>query len=220
MSSITNTQRISFIPFNQAFDVIQKLDFIKHKILNDFNYKYNGLCELICNRILMDNVLGCGIDENYLKNRVTVERWNEEKITSSHLLDVYSIFHKAIAYLFGIFPDNIFSFWDQWELVNCTRSVNKEILKKGLENIENGETLKLEVFKRGCFKLVGHSLLMKKIENNIYIFFDPNQGEYRDLSFSELCNKINEQLRVHDATNIFITKGADYLNRLNTIRGK
>jgi hypothetical protein len=178
------------------------------------NYKYHGLCEIICNYVLMNRELGRGIDENYLKNRITVESLNEKKITNSHLLDVYSLFHKAIAYLFGIFPDNVFSFWDQWELVDSSRSVNNEILKKGLKNIHNGETLKLAVFSRKWFSLAGHSLLIKKIDNNEYIFFDPNQGEYRGLSFSELSNKINEQLRTHNATNIFITKGTDYLNKL------
>lgn len=214
MVASTDIHQISFIPFDQSSDIISKLDFINHKKLRDIKSKYNGLCELICNRILIDNSLGCGVDENYLKNRVTIERLNEEKIINSHLLEVYSIFQRVIAYLFGIFPDNIFSFWDQWKLIARTGSVNREILKNGLDTIENGTVLKLEVFEVGCFKFVGHSMLVKKIESENYIFFNPDHGEYRNLSFSELCNKIDEQLTVQQGTNIFVTKGSDYLNRL------
>jgi hypothetical protein len=215
MSISTNAQQISFIPFDQNYDIFPKLDIVNHKTLLGFKAKYNGLCELICNRILMDNDLGCGNSENYLKNRVTVERLNEEKITKSHLLNVYSVFRRVIAYLFGIFPDNIFSFWDQWKLVDRTKSVNNEILEKGLNNIENGETLKLEVIERRCLKFAGHALLIKKMANNKYIFFNPSNGEERNLSLSQLGNKINEQIRAHRGTNVFITKGENYLKKLN-----
>jgi hypothetical protein len=146
-----------------------------------------------------------------------VERLNEGRITTSHLLDVFSIFHRVIAYLFGIYPDNVLSIWDQWHVVDNTGTVNTSILRKGLIDIDDGETLKLEVFKRGCFTLSGHSLLIKKLDGNNYIFFDPNRGEDRNLSFYELSNKINEQLRIHGST-IFITKGTAYLNRLKPYR--
>lgn len=211
MSTSTN---ISFIPFNQSSDVINKLEFFKHETLRGFDTKYNGLCELICNRILIDDDLGRGRDESYLKNRITVERLNKEEIINSHIFDVYSIFHRVIAYLFGIFPDNIFSCWDQWNLVDNGGSVNNEILKKGLDRIGDKETLKLEVFRRGCFSLIGHALLIKKNDNDNYIFFDPNYGEYRGLSFLDLSLKINEVIGYEHASNIFITEGANYLNRL------
>lgn len=180
-----------------------------------FYKKYNGLCELICNRILIDNDLGRGTKYSYLKSRVTISRLNEDKITKSHLLDVYSIFFKAIAILLKIYPDNILFFWDQWGLLNNNRSVNNELLNKGLGHIENGGTLKLEVFKRESSNFVGHSLLIKKTENNKYIFFDPNQGEYRDLPFSVLSTKINEQIKIFNATDIYIAKGTHYLSRLS-----
>ncbi len=214
MSTVSNDQSITFIPFHQGFDIIEKLNPAIHSTLLDISNRYDGLCELICNRILIDNDLGRGNHENYLKNRITIESLNQEMITSSHLLNVFSIFHKAIAYLFRIFPDNIFSFWDQWRLVDWTYSVNPQIFKKGLRNIENGEVLKLGVFHQGWFNLEGHSLLIKKIDNDQYVFFDPNHGEYRGLSTSSLRSKINAVIKEHEATNIFITRGTDYLKRL------
>jgi hypothetical protein len=214
MPILINSHQLSFIPFNQNFDIIQKLNYNEHKTLLDFNSRFNGLCELICNRILIDNILGLGVDENYLKNRVTVERLNDETITKSHILDVYSLFCKVIAYLFRIYPDNIFSCWNQWKLVNHKNSVNRKILSQGLRDIADGSVLKLQVFRREGFSLKGHSLLIKKNEENKHIFFDPDSGEHRGLSFSQLGDKIEEQLKINDATDLFLTKGTDYLARL------
>ena len=107
----SNKTPLSFIPFNQS-DLTTRLDPNKHKTLLGIKKKFNGLCELICNRILVDNSLGKGKNQNSIKDRVTVERLNENKITKSHLLNVYSIFRKVIAFLFRIYPDNVFSCFD------------------------------------------------------------------------------------------------------------
>ena len=200
-------------PFNQSQDIIHKLDFVKYETLFQLNCKYGGLCEIICNRLLVDDFIGKAKDKNSLREHITVEKLDEKKIKESHLLKVYSVFWRAIAYLFNIYPNNIFSCFDQWNLVNKS-GVNEKILKKGLEKIENGETLKLEVFKKIFLSFEGHSLLVKKISNDNYIFFDPNTGEHRDLSFSELTSKINAQLDMWHGSDIFLTKGSDYLKRI------
>ncbi len=206
------------IPFNQSSDLICKLDPNKHKTLLGFNERFGGLCELVCNRILIDDLLGKGKDVNSIRNRVTVERMDEDKIKKSHLLDVYSIFRRALAYLFGIYPDNIFSCGDQWSLVKNTSTgnnvVNRQILGQGLKNIAAGETLKLEVFSKSGFNLSGHSLLIKKTDDDKYIFFDPNTGEQRDLSLVQLSDNIDAQLAQWNGTDICLIKGKDYLQRL------
>lgn len=204
---------IKHIVFDQSIDVINKLDSQIHTTLLDINKEFGGLCELICNCILIDNLLGDEKSQNALRDRITVERMNTDDIKTSHLLNVYSIFCKAIAYLFGIYPDNILSFMDQWKLVKDT-SVNSEILNKGLSNIKQGETLKLEVFRKSFLGFAGHSLLIKKISNENYIFFDPNKGEYRGLSFDELSDHIDEQLKKWNGTDLFMTQGDIYLNKI------
>ena len=216
------TRNLSVIPFHQYSDLICKLDYSKHSELNGFYYRFGGLCELVCNRILIDDLLEQGKDENYIKKNVTVERMNEDKIKKSHLLDVYSLFHRAMAFAMGIYPDNIFSPIKQWKLVNTTKTINNNILRlvernilsQGLKKIKNGETLKLEVFCKEGLSFAGHSLLIKKIKEDKFIFFDPNSGEHRGLSMAHLSDKIDEQLAAQRGTDIFLLKGKDYLKRL------
>ena len=218
---ISNLLQIQFrksnkIPFNQCCNIIYKLNANKHRTLLRINAKFDGLCDLICNLILIDNTLGYEKDLDFIKKQVTIERLNDYKIKKGHILDIYSIFQKIIAFLFGLYPDNIFSHSDQWKLINNnkTRSVNRQILKKGLKDIKEGVSLKLEILKKSGFNFSGHSLLIKKMPNNKYAFFDPNNGEYQNLSFIQLSDHIDRQLELINGTDIFIMRGKDYLKRL------
>lgn len=206
------------IPFNQV-SIISLLDPKQHERLLEINCKFGGLCELICNRILIDDSLGTGKNLDSIKDRITVERLNEEKIKKSHLLEVYSIFHRATALLFGLYPDNIFMYFDQIKLVckkpeSDQRMINREILEKGLNQLEEGEVIKLEVFSKNGLDFSGHSLLFKKMAKDDYIFFDPNEGEYRNLSFNQLSNHIDEQLAMFNGTDVLLIKGKKFLGRL------
>lgn len=214
---------LSFIPFHDSIDI--KIDSKKHQALLRHNRRFGGPCDLICNRILLDNILGAGNDVNFLKDRITVGRINQEGILNGHFLKVYSTFKKVIGFLFRIYPDNIFSVFNQWKLVNQSRQgnsrkVNRKILSQALKNILEGESLKLEVFRRTYFAFDGHSLLFKKTLKNTYVFFNSNEGESRHLSFQGLCDKIDEQLMKHRGNDIFIFKGEDYLMRLREKLGR
>lgn len=202
-----------FVPFNQA-DIInsQLPDNLKGMV-----FRFQGLCELICNKVLMDSLLGKEGVTNQLKQKITPEELNKDPVAKSHLLDVYSVFYKMAAFLFGVYPDNIFSVLDQWKLVEDTggeKKVNKELLTEGLKHLDNGTTLKLEVFCKDKSSFTGHSLLVKKVNDNEFIFFDPNSGEHRGLSSDELANKIDEQLKQWNGTDLFFTKSEAYLKRL------
>lgn len=201
--------------------ILKEMNKYEHVELYKINQKYNGLCDLICNSILVDNFLGHQ-DTDLLTNNITVKRLNEKKIKNSHLLRVYSIIQIALAYLFGIYPDNIFSYTNQRKLVSkiSLRSKNlyvldRNVLSTGLKKIEEGDTLKLIVFNRKGLQFSGHSLLLKKEENNRYIFFDPNQGELRNLTTDEMMDQIDKQLKTHQGTNLFLTQGRDFLKRLS-----
>ncbi|MBN9378758.1 MAG: hypothetical protein BGO14_07790 [Chlamydiales bacterium 38-26] len=208
------------IPFNQSFDLIYRLNYIKHQPLLDVNRKFGGLCELICNRVLIDDLLGKGQEENFLKERISLEKMSEKRITKSHLLNIYSVMRKVVAYLFKIYPDNIFSCFNQWKLIKPNPlhprkiGVNRSLLEKGFKNIKVGETLKLQVFSRKGFNLTGHALLIKKTTPANYIFFDPNTGEHRDLCLSKISDCMDDQLNQWRATDIFLTRGQGYLQRL------
>lgn len=188
------------------------------KKLEKLNIRFGGLCEIMCNQILKDDLLGKGkAKSNYLHENVQLKKITKDNIHKSHMLEVYSFIRRIIAVLFGYYPDNIFSYRNQRKLVQKsgqTTHVNREILKNGLKTIDEGETLKLEVFSQHGFNLEGHSLLVKKTTEDDYIFFDPNFGEYRNLSIEGLGNKIDKAFETYNGTNILLMRGKDYLQRL------
>jgi len=202
------------VQFNQ-YEIINGSKELPTKLML-FNLKFNGLCELICNKVLIDDLLGKG-DGNFLKERINISGLNKVTITNSHLLNVYSIFHRMAAFLFGVYPDNIFSFKDQWNLVkksNSGNKVNESLLIKGVAEIKAGTVVKLEIFSKSKTSFSGHSLLVKKVKENEFIFFDPNTGEHRGLSKKDLVQKIDDQLSKTNGTDIFLSKGESFLKRL------
>ena len=198
------------VEFNQS-NIIYGGQPLPEKLIK-INLEFNGLCELICNKILLDDLLGKG-EGDFLKKKINVDELNKESIVKSHLLNVYSFFSRMVVFIFGIYPDNIFSIKNQWNLVN-KNEVNKDILFNGLKEIELGTTLKLEVFKKTSTSFYGHSLLVKKTNENAFTFFDPNTGEHRGLSQEGLALKINDQLAQWGGTDIFISRGDNYIKRL------
>lgn len=209
----------STIDFSQNDDIFKSSNL--PDTLKKFVLKFDGLCELICNKVLIDDLLGKSDDKiNVLKNNINVKLLDQNTIKKSHSLEVYSIFHKILALLFKIYPDNIFSTKEQWHLTkkieNGMSEVNKEILKAGLDRIEVGTTLKLGVFRQTFSEFFGHSLLIKKTGDNQFIFFDPNSGEHRDLTLDSLEKKINLQLGIWNANELFFTTGESYLKRLKS----
>src|ERR1700683_4507334 len=91
------TNSCPVVSFNQYSDLIYKLNPEKHQTLLDVNRRFNGLCELVCNCVLIDDLLGKGSNQNFIRDRITVERMDEDKIKKSHILDIYSIFRRMIA---------------------------------------------------------------------------------------------------------------------------
>jgi hypothetical protein len=140
---------VSFIPFGQD-TLLPKLDPQQHKTLLKICHQFNGLCELVCNRVLVDNLLEKSKYRNHLKKQITVDRLNEESIKNSHILYIYPIFCKILAYLFRIYPDNFFSYFDQRKLIqkkstnNKIIAVNRQMLGAEFKNLGDGETLKFE----------------------------------------------------------------------------
>lgn len=86
----------------------------KYSEVREIEVRFNGFCELICNQVLKDDLLGKGKTENFLHENITPSSINSVK--NSHLLNFYSVFRRIIAYVFGIYPDNLFSIHKQWEL--------------------------------------------------------------------------------------------------------
>lgn len=215
-----NPNNPTTVAFNQN-DL--KLDPQQHQELINYTKEYGGLCDIICNRILIDDLLGSE-DLNSIKNKVTIERLNEDAKNKLHILKVYSVYFKVMGTLFGIYPDNILPFNDQWSLVDKTiNKVNSEILIKALDQVDIGDTLKLEVFNRNnilqifdrSLLEVGHSMLIKKTSAKEFIFFDPNKGEWRKLDLSQILDKINNALSNFYCNDVVFINGKAFLEKLS-----
>lgn len=214
------------IPFNQGSFIIPEIKKLanfgdNYQTLHRLILKFDGLCEIICNKILMDNLLGKGFDKNFLKDKLQLASLNVNCVKKNHILHIHSFFALLFAYLLSIYPDNLFSIADQWNLLIKGKEgneINKELLFKALAKIEDGENLKISVFKKKGLSFSGHSLLMKKVASDDYIFFDPNHGEKRGLSFEDLCEELNRLIKHLDGTDIYFCKGSDYLRRLQDLR--
>jgi len=210
---------LDHVPFSQG-PICQDLKKGENEKLFQVNNKYGGLCEIICNLVLSNKLLNKGNNPKRLLKKITIASLSDPKIQNSHTLEVYSLFRKALAFLFGIYPDNLFSIFEQRKLVGKNRLdtvVNRELLEKRFKQVEEGETLKLHIFHRTKSRFTGHSLLIQKQANDKYTFFDPNVGEKRRLTFADLCALIDEQLLHQSGTDIFLSKGETFLNKLNTI---
>jgi hypothetical protein len=213
-----NLPPLDFISFNQEIDVIQKLDAQRHVTLLSTKEKYDGLCEIICNLVLSEDLLGKGDNLSFLRNQITPDNLDKDFIKMSHLLVVYNFFMRLIAYLFMIYPDNILSCTEQWQLTKregATLLVDRQVLSRGMARVPNDGTLKVEVFSRNSFlNFVGHSLLIKKVSDDSFIFFDPNAGEQRGLSLEQLGDKLDGLLTKESTSDLSFIWGKSYLARL------
>ncbi len=219
--------------FSQYSLVSQVLnDQEKHKNLYEIVKNYNGLCDIICNEILFKDSLGKTKDFN---KSITLKKL--EKISGTHVVKINNHFSLILAQ-YNLLPNTFFSlhelrhltrkgefsdishlksnpFLDPFAIisVNERRLLNQEVFAKGVQRIPVNETAKLIVYCAGFLlpSSSGHSILIKKTKKGKYIYFDPNQGEFRGLSLELLIDQINALLLQSSYTNIILLSREDSL---------
>jgi hypothetical protein len=214
------TGNFEHIPFNQN-TIIKKIDKKNHPALFQINAKHKGLCDLICNIIIMYDMLG-DCDPDSIKNQLTLDYLSDPSVTGSHLLKVYSIREKAYSFLFDTYPNNLLSPADQELLLQSSQKgnkINRPVLAHGLQTLGVEEYLKVEVFSKSWFDFTGHSVLIKKLSSSSYIFFDPNTGEDRHISVDELSDRLDSQLKSNEGTHLLMIKAQDFFPRLPKPKG-
>ena len=210
--------------------------------LNKIKIKYNGLCEIICNYVLLEDMLGNNhpipLQEDVQANLSQIQDYklaitfkensnfvkayknkygdkitkdNLRKVEDTHILNVTSFVSRLLALFCSIYPCNLFSNapftkkpYRNKRLPNgqIRAFVNKEILSEKLSCLEDGFYIKFFAFQKNGFSLFGHSMLIKKICDNTYSFFDPNHGESMNLNLDELTEKINNSVKENHANRI------------------
>lgn len=215
--------------FNQA-DFVNKLrKEDNHLSLRALEKKHSGLCELICNYIIREDLMGLSSADRSAKNDdfntffpknlrdiqllVGLYQLDIDWVLKSHLIENSSPFEKFKAYCFNDYPYALFS---ASEVVNKDRNeISDTLLAKKLDELDVGCYIKFAVFTKSFGEMAGHSMLIKKDSANSYSFFDPNKGEYSNLNVSELGLKLNKAVQLNNATHMAFLDGTKYLNSLS-----
>ncbi|WP_454780356.1 hypothetical protein [Legionella sp. WA2022007384] len=214
--------------YNQA-DFIAKLQQdSNYQSLNSARLRFSGLCELICNYIIKEDLMGLSsqsdsVDDsgfnrilpsnlNDIRLLAGVYQLNTNWVLGSHILETSSHFEKLKAYMLNIYPYSLFSSSD---VSKDGQQLNPALFTKKLDELEAGTYIKFMAFSKSFGRMVGHSMLIKKNSDNTYSFFDPNKGEHLELTSVEICNKLNKSLKLYDATHMAFLDGLKYIRSLS-----
>lgn len=154
----------------------------------------------------------CAFFQNpFLKNTITLPALNQQHILHSHLLMTSNFIEKIIAYLFNVYPHDIFSTFEK--PCDDNQQVNKPLLAEKLNALPNDYYIKFFVFNKSFPDFNGHSMVIKKVGDH-YSFFDPDQGEFRNLSIDGLCLHINAVMKKCQGTHMAFIDGMEYIKSL------
>lgn len=199
-------------------------DPVKYQKLNQIIDRYGGICDLICNQILIEDTLDKpDRADDFWDRTITLESINSERIRNSHVVSSYSIFDKMMAIFFNRFPDNILSPAEQSQLVSKVKFDNGEevgclnpaVFNDALaQKVKIGEMIKVEIFCRDGLHFEGHSMLLKKTGDNKFTLFDPDGGEFRSYDFANVALKINSTIVRHQGFQVLLMRGDDFRKRI------
>lgn len=208
--------------FNQ--DELEKLVHAsdKYERLKAIVLQYNGLCELISNYVLLNNLLGQSIqhvDEEYSSSHFTFGRTDDEIhlnidldaldkpiIKGSHILEIFTEHEKMLAYLQDIYP---FSLLAPEEKLLVDSRIDQELIQSKLDALDDGAYVKLLLFNKTAKNFQGHSTLIKKTGDN-YSFFEPSFGEFLELNLAQLIGKIEQSIKIGNANGVAMLNGQHY----------
>jgi len=215
-------------------EILQDPDFKKLQQIARISVKYNGLCELICNYLIKQSSLleeageeyqqdryqvGSIHETNPLDNKLTLNDIAKEQLHDTHILEVTSLLQKITAYLFKHYPYSELSFNEQRDILQTfhkhRKHINSQLLNKKLDQLDDNHFIKFMKFNRRGFTFDGHSMLIKKVNNESYHFFDPVDGAYLNLNKDQLSYHINKTINQSTTTDIALLDGDRYLKDLN-----
>jgi len=186
--------------------------------------RFDGLCELISNNVIADNLMGNTdriIRSNmakFKKELLDIEPNGDQSIqliykalknnASNPYEDNISLMHlntlskthildvsSYFQQMFSYFVGiHPFDLFSFNDKVQVGNSVNQAVLADKLDTLGEGSYIKFMTFSRGLLGFSGHAMVIKKT-GNTFSFFDPNAGEQFDLNLLSLCEQINKAMR-------------------------
>ncbi|MDF2965014.1 MAG: hypothetical protein K0Q51_402 [Rickettsiaceae bacterium] len=167
----------------------------KYKNLNNSVMKFNGLCEIISNFVMANDVLDkpCSKDELYKLIRGSIDIL-EKEVSKTHILKIANVIELFMAFAFKKYPENIFSRNEQKKIFKDGK-LERDLIGRKLDELPEGKYLKVFCLGREGLSLQGHSLLVKKCPGGRYAYFEPNSGAYYNLTKESLFNKIEQSVK-------------------------
>ncbi|WP_182393073.1 hypothetical protein [Legionella sp. PC997] len=216
--------------YNQDDFIEKQRRDVHYGSLNRARLRFSGLCELICNYIIKEDLLGFSAQNESLDsfdlNRLLPQNLNDihllaglyqlnnDWVIGSHILDTSSSAEKFAAYFLNKYPYSLFTFS---EVSPDKKQVDAALLSNKLAELKVGTYIKFKVFSKSFGKMEGHSMLIKKNHDDTYSFFDPNKGEQLQLSSLELCDKLNKSMKLYDGTHMAFLDGIKYIKSLRPV---
>lgn len=196
-------QTIKFDPFNQE-TVISRLD-QNLPNLNQANSKHGGLCDIICNYVVMNRMLDQDksaqhpldnanpLDE--IKRQDIIQKL-ETDVAPLHILKQVSIFQILKAALFNKIPHNILDSNEQKKLLRADKKNEGEIkdsLSVAVDKMPTDRYIKFITYNKDGLNFSGHSMLVKRNKDGTFTFFDPNEGSKTYSKKQDLINKLYDK---------------------------
>lgn len=215
-------------------DVVGDMDlnFKQYKKLKKFYTRFNGLCELISNYVMIHDLMGkktalnthqfsmvkdgtqIKLEQkmplNEYKQKLRFLPLNTKPIRKSHIIDVFSFIDKFFAFFFNQYPFNLFSKKDPF----TQETLDANAMKKTFDELPVDGYVKVFIFNKSLFGFEGHSMLIKKTADKTYTFFDPNQGEIYDLNLGTCLEEVKKAMEKHKFEETVFLDGKQYLEHL------
>lgn len=237
-------------PFDQGILITELLNYpSKYVELFRLNLQFNGLCELICNYVIMQDLLGesarnlqhsyyndqqFGVmkivkqqmllsyleKEKFFKNKITLSNLDSNQVKQSHILLTTSIFQKMAAYFLNIFPQSLVPFKEQNNLLENGNTLNNNLVALTMHALNESEYVKFHIFNKTLLNFEGHSCLIKKTGKDKYSFFDPNLGEFQNLDIDKLILRLNKAIIQHKGNCVCLLKAQTQLEKKNVLSNK
>ena len=208
-----------------------KTDFAQYKLISDIksftklqslNTKYSGLCEIISNYVIFQDLLG--ISDNSIKSKLEQLMYSNRQnkfienikpsflneLSETHIMERASLYALSLAYFFDTYPFSIFTASEMQE-INEKR--NTDLVLSRLAHIPIGSYVKFEVFYKNWLTMSGHSMVIKKLYQG-FAFFDPNTGE-EFVDTKDMIKKIEEIKKMYKGTHMAFIDGNRYIQSVS-----
>lgn len=186
--------------------------------------RHQGLCDIVCNYFTLvkpTNLGDLAAVKNLIGNFVTPDgQFNMDKIeglSKTHILSIVGFIELLSFVLFKIIPNNILSYSEQKNLRTDDKGINQQILKSTLDRLPIGICVKFSGYQTNFIGIpdTGHSMLISKIDENNYLFFNPapNEPQCDVYNANSLLNHLNSIAKDYDRI-AFIDNDA-FMQRVN-----